>query len=246
MALLEDVLIANRPADTVHSVNDVIAKLAAIDDALPHEDGLKWFNLLYLIVTRGVRDGAASVQWENPQWLERLDINFAQHYFAALHRWCFDRAATPRCWRPLLEARQRRGVMRVQFALAGINAHINHDLPIALVQTCRSMNLSMLRRGAELRDYERVNDILEVAQEKAKQFIATGVVGLIDRELGRLDDGVANWGVSKARETAWSNGRLLWRLDRVPPAREEFLKNLDRLVHLASQGMLVPTHHGGA
>ena len=244
MTTLERHLQSHRPAETVHSVDDVIAQLAAIDESLANDDGLKWFNLLYLVVTRGVRQGAAGIGWENPQWLERLDVIFAQHYFSALHHWCFDRAATPRCWRPLLEARQRSEVMRVQFALAGINAHINHDLPIALVQTCRVMGVSPLRSGAEHRDYQRVNDILESAQDEAKQFVATGIVGLIDEELGRLDDRVANWGVRKARETAWSNGRLLWRLNCAPRTRAEFLRNLDRLVNLASQGMLVPTSEG--
>jgi len=78
-----------------------------------------------------------------------------------------------------------------------------------------------------------------VAQEDAKRYIATGIVGLVDQSLGDLDDSAANWGVRKARETAWSNGEILWRLSRVPALRDEFLLNLDRLVSLASRGRLV-------
>lgn len=63
------------------------------------------------------------------------------------------------------------------------------------------------KRGTpEFRDFEKVNLFLEVAQEDAKRYIATGIVGLVDQSLGDLDDSAANWGVRKARETAWSNG----------------------------------------
>ena len=31
------------------------------------------------------------------------------------------------------------GIEPVQFALAGMNAHINHDLPLAVVSTCSAL-----------------------------------------------------------------------------------------------------------
>jgi hypothetical protein len=130
--------------------------------------------------------------------------------------------------------------MRVQFAFAGINAHINHDLPIALVQTDKELLVTPRRGTSEFRDFEKVNGILEVVMENTKQFIATGIVGLVDEDLRQLDDRIANWGVRKARETAWSNSEILWRLNRVPGLAEDFLVNLDRLVSLSSRGLLAP------
>lgn len=113
-------------------------------------------------------------------------------------------------------------------------------MPIALVQTGKELRISLRRGTREFRDFEKVNSILEVAQEKAKQYIATGIVGLLDEDLGRLDDRIANWSVRKARETAWSNGEIFWRLNRAPVLREDFVVNLDRLVSLSSRGLLVP------
>jgi len=75
--------------------------------------------------------------------------------------------------------------------------------------------------------------------EEAKRYIATGLVGVIDQSLVNLDDNAAQWSVRKARETAWSNGEILWRLNRTPALRNEFLTNIDRLVSLASRGLLV-------
>lgn len=227
-------------AEAVATVDDVILVLRNLDRELSSNDGLKWFNLLYLRVTEGVRNQSATIRWENSKWLERLDVIFAKLYFAAIANWQNSRSNVTRSWSPLFEARDQQGILRVQFAFAGINAHINHDLPIALVQTGKELRISLRRGTREFRDFEKVNSILEVAQENAKQYIATGIVGLLDEDLGRLDDRIANWSVRKARETAWSNGEICGRLNRTPVLREDFVVNLDRLVSLSSRGLLVP------
>jgi hypothetical protein len=227
-------------AASLHTVADVLALFRALDAELSNHDGLKWFNLLYLLVTEGVQEKSAGVQWENPKWLERLDVIFAELYLAALNARLATGGREARCWSPLLEMRNHKSIMRVQFAFAGINAHINHDLSIALVRTGRELGLAPKRGSREHRDFNKVNAILELAQEEAKQFLATGIVGLIDEDLGMIDDRVANFAVRKARETAWANGEILWRLNRAPHLRDDFLTNLDRLVALASRGLLAP------
>jgi Family of unknown function (DUF5995) len=227
-------------AKSVTTFDDVISVLQSLDREISTDDGLKWFNLLYQKVTEGVRNQSATLHWENAKWLERLDVIFAKLYFAAITDWHDSRTKVARSWLPLFESRNRRGIMRVQFAFAGINAHINHDLPIALVQTDKELLVTPRRGTAEFRDFEKINGILELVMENTKQFIATGIVGLVDGDLGRLDDRLANWGVRKARETAWSNSEILWRLNRVPGLPEDFLVNLDRLVSLSSRGLLAP------
>jgi len=52
-------------ASTFHTIEDVIAALRGLDSELSNDDGLKWFNLLYLKVTQGVRTQPRSVAWEN-------------------------------------------------------------------------------------------------------------------------------------------------------------------------------------
>jgi hypothetical protein len=222
------------------TVDDVIAALQNLDRELSNDDGLKWFNLLYLKVTEGVRHQSANMRWENVAWLERLDVIFAKLYLAAVANWHNSRTNLARAWLPLFESRDQRNIMRVQFAFAGINAHINHDLAIALVETGKALGISLRRDTPEFRDFEKVNAILEVVMESTKQYIATGVVGLLDEDLGRLDDLIVNWSVRKARETAWSNGEILWRLNRTPHLRQEFAVNIDRFVSLSSRGLLVP------
>ena len=114
----------------VTSIDEVIAALQAIDGALPDHDGLKWFNFLYLRVTEAVRDDRAG--WQDRDYLERFDVEFARLYFEALAQQERDPALVPPAWRPLFERRTDARLARVQFAMAGMNAHINRDLAVAL------------------------------------------------------------------------------------------------------------------
>jgi hypothetical protein len=121
-----------------------------------------------------------------------------------------------------------------------MNAHINRDLAIALVQTSEEQGVVPRHDSPEHRDFNRVNGHLETAAEKAKEFLATGIVGEIDQNLGRVDDTVALWSVRKARETAYANSEILWQLRATPILGSAFLTNLDRLVALSSEGLLIP------
>jgi hypothetical protein len=58
-----------------------------------------------------------------------LDVRFAQLFFAAYDA----TGAVPRAWAPLFEARARPGLLPIQSALAGANAHIEHGLPLVMV-----------------------------------------------------------------------------------------------------------------
>ena len=133
------------------TIDEVIARMRRIDAQLPPDDGVKWFNFLYLRVTESVRND--TVSWDDPAWLERLDVAFANLYFDALA----NDSACPRAWRALLDVRKRAGIARIQFALAGMNAHINHDLALALA----GLGPLPAEGSPRHRDFVRVNALLE-------------------------------------------------------------------------------------
>jgi Family of unknown function (DUF5995) len=221
-------------AQAISSIADVLNVMRQIDAALDPQDGLKWFNLLYLKVTESVLN--VPPQWEDEGWLARLDVVFANLYFDALR----NLNNPSRAWRPLLQARQRPSIARIQFALAGMNAHINHDLPLAVVQTCTERGITPAEGTAQHRDFERVNPLLQKVEGEVKSFLSTGLVGAIDRSLGRVDDVIAIWNVIKARDTAWNNAEVLWHLRKTKLPRQLFLRNLANLVELSSRGLLIP------
>ncbi|MBS1810271.1 MAG: hypothetical protein JST84_19065 [Acidobacteria bacterium] len=222
----------------ITTISDVIAVMQKLDQALGDHDGLKWFNLLYLKVTESVQN--VQVNWEDPAWLVRLDVVFAQLYFDAIVAWEQNPAAASRAWRPLLQARQRPRIAPIQFALAGMNAHINHDLPLAVVKTCTEFKIKPDEQTPQHRDFQRVNPLLQKVEGEVKSFLATGLVGAIDQSLGRVDDVIAIWNIIKARDTAWNNAEVLWHLRQTSLVSKAFLGNLANLVELSSRGLLVP------
>src|SRR5262249_30686353 len=115
-------------AQPVGDVQDVLQMMEALDQAFPDEDGVKWFNRLYWLVTQNVvRHMANTVEWQTPDWLPHMIPIFAQYYFRAVQLAATAVSACPRAWRPLFQQRRDRRVARLQFALAGMNAHINRD-----------------------------------------------------------------------------------------------------------------------
>src|SRR5207247_1770067 len=115
------------------SIAEVVDIMTTLDRELNDTDGLWWFNRLYLRVTLAVRGAVTTATFRDPSFLERLDVEFANLYFDAVAAGDVDSRAAPSAWRPLFESRHRRDLKSVQFALAGMNAHINRDLPAGVV-----------------------------------------------------------------------------------------------------------------
>jgi uncharacterized protein DUF5995 len=232
-------LIAALAEAPARSIDDVLAIMQGIDASLPDGDGLKWFNLLYMTVTQSVLASASSRGFEDSAWVGHLDVVFANLYFAAAA--ASVTGGSSAAWRPLFEARSAPGIARIQFAFAGMNAHINHDLPLALVQTHRDRGTTPRRESEHYRDYTGVNAILGAVETQVKPLLLTGVLRKVDGTLGPLDDVIAMWNVGKAREAAWVNSAALWHLHGAPPVRTAFVDTLDGSVGLASRGLLVRT-----
>ena len=51
---------------------------------------------------------------------------------------------------------------------------------------------------------------------------------------------LAMWNVDRARDAAWTNAQALWALGGAPPLASDYLLALDRMVGLASRGLLIP------
>jgi hypothetical protein len=232
-------------AAPVRSVEEAIALMKRIDATLPDSDGVKWFNRLYLRVTENVGAALTDAQFRDPAFLTTLDVVFANLYFSALAAGLTDTDGAPAAWRPLLQARNSPGIARIQFALAGMNAHINRDLPEGIVQSFLALGGDPITDDRREQDFDDVNAILERVEADVKTEFTVGALGVIDRLGGPVDDAVAMWKVKAARSAAWTNAQALWGLRPFPPLRARFFTKLDGLVGLTGRGLLQPraTHH---
>lgn len=222
-------------------IADVLGLMRALEGALPPEDGISAFVRLYRAVTEAV-DGAVRPggAYADPRFVRWLDVVFANLFFRALRDAAARRSAVPKAWTPLFEARSRPGVLPIQFALAGMNAHINRDLPFALVETWAALDLEPARAAPQHADFTRLNGLLEETEARVKAELVVGALGHVERSLGRADDVVAMWKIGKAREAAWVNGETLWALRGAPRLRAEYAAALDSMVGFAGRGLLRP------
>src|SRR5881394_4458405 len=122
-------------------IADVIERLRTIEGSAPSADGVVCFARLYLSVTEDVGADLTGRGFADNRFLETLDVHFAGLFFSALESYDRDPGGTPSAWVPLFAQRSHRGIAPLQFALAGMNAHINRDLPVALVTTCHELGL---------------------------------------------------------------------------------------------------------
>jgi hypothetical protein len=221
------------------SVPDVVGIMEVINSICDDGDGLKWFNWLYLGVTRAVLRRVGSGGFSDPSWMASLDVQFAGFYFEALRASLSGKAA-PGCWQALFSQRQQAAIARIQFAMAGINAHINHDLPLAIVATCKDSASPPQHGTPHYNDYTALNSTLDDMIEAAKQTLNVRLLGAVLPPVSRLEDTLGAWKVAAAREAAWSNAGLLWHLAEVPALSASFLDTLDGLTTVAGKTILVP------
>src|SRR5271169_3476940 len=221
----------------VNAIADVITTMELMGDVLPNTDGLKWFNLLYLNVTKEVDTHPPEGGWEDPPWLTRLDVVFAQLYFSAVKNWLQNSANVSSSWQALFEARFTDCIDRIQFALAGMNAHINHDLALALLQADSELNIVPSKASPERDDFEHVNELLEAVLPLALQFLAAGIVGELAQDTGKIGRFLAIWNVRAARDLAWDFADNLRPLSGI--ARNVALATQDKITGALGRSLLL-------
>jgi Family of unknown function (DUF5995) len=221
----------------VTSVAGAITRMEAIATALPAADGLACFNRMYLDVTGQVNSQLGQGFFADPAFMTYLDVAFANLYFAAVGT-AGDPAAVPLAWRPLVQQRAAAGIEPVQFALAGMNAHINHDLPVAVVSTCAALDTTP-EAGAHLADYQKVDELLDAAEQSIRQSFESAPELAVDQHLSAVATLISNWSINSARDMAWTNSLLLWAVRDDPVAHGLFLNSLAASTELASRLLLV-------
>ncbi|KAB2971681.1 hypothetical protein F8R89_06250 [Streptomyces sp. SS1-1] len=215
-------------------VDAVLSRMRALDARLPGRDGVAVFNRVYLTVTEAVDRHIDAGLFPDARAAITLDVRFAERYLTAVET-AEEGLRPPACWRPLFQMRRHPGVRPLQFALAGINAHIGHDLALAVVDACRSLGCE----PTDLEDeFDRVGDLLISLEEQIREELMPGP------DLFRIADPLTHllgsWSLERARDATWAAARALWALRRLPDLAGEFTERLDAAVGLAGRMLLTP------
>ncbi|MFC1404644.1 MULTISPECIES: DUF5995 family protein [Streptacidiphilus] len=225
-------------ADRAADVGAVVARLRGLVTALPAQDGVAAFATAYLTVTEALAGHlAAGGYFKNPDGVARLDVLFAGRFLDALTA-----RRPPACWRPLLQLRLHPGVLPVQFALCGMNAHIEHDLPLAVVDACTLLGCSPEELSG---DFHRVNDLLAQVEEEVRDRL----MPVVDGELAVAEPLLhllSAWSIERARDAAWASAATLWELRDRPDAYRVAAEALDDATGLVCRCLLTPLGALGA
>jgi hypothetical protein len=198
----------------------LIARMEAdLDGLRAAADGRRHFHATYLRTTRAVADEIARGGFTDNAWLERWDLVFAELYLDAL---AADRAGrpVPAPWRVAFDAaRDRPDLPPLRHVLLGMNAHINYDLPQALIAVIEPEEFDdPARLGRRAADHRHVDDVLlaRVGAEDGELGSASRLT-LRDRMLRPANRAATRRILVESRAKVWHNTAVLDRARRVGP-----------------------------
>lgn len=222
------------------TIDDVIARMEKIDSELDPRDGVACFNHMYLRITKLVKEHITEGTFADAAFLERMDVIFASLYLRNVDA-AKSRKPVDAAWAPLFDARDNRTIWPIQFALAGMNAHINHDLPVSVVDTCKERRTTPDTPPVHP-DYEKVNDLLASVEAEVRAEFEIQIVKVATRDAELLKHAIAGFTIVGARETAWLQAQALWHEKKSldPFAYDVHETALADTVGLAGHGILLP------
>lgn len=196
------------------TIGDLIARMQEMQVHLDAGgDGRRHWHGVYRRGTVAVSDEIRRGGFLDSQWLERWDLAFADIYLAAMEGW--DRGEpVSGPWQEAFEATRDPAIPPLRHVLLGLNAHVNFDLPQALLAVISDDEFDdpdlMRRRYA---DHKHVDDVLVVRVATEDRQIAAaerpGDRRLADRLLTPLNRAGSKKFLKEARAKVYDNARLL-------------------------------------
>jgi hypothetical protein len=173
-------------------------------DLRQRRDRRSIFLTLYRVVSTEMRQQVAASAFEDPAWVHRYAVGFANLYRQAFEDFeAGRRQRVPRAWLLAFDAGAAGGTLVLQDVFLGVNAHVNHDLAYALFGV--SIDPDRPRR---YRDHAAVNRVLGSVTDRATtQLASLYAPGLdaLDQCAGELDEMLSLFSLEVARESAWES-----------------------------------------
>lgn len=200
-----------RPASSLEEVIERMHRI--LEPLVDADDQRRHFHATYMRTMEAVEAEINRGGFRDPAWVERWDVRFADLYLEAFDAW--EKGARPsRPWLVAFEASREPRIAPLRHVLLGMNAHINLDLPQALVATITDEEFDdqavLARRSS---DHVRIDDILmERVSLEDRELVRVERRGdrtLLDRLLMPLNRRATKRFIREARTKVWANACLL-------------------------------------
>ncbi|MCA0377368.1 MAG: DUF5995 family protein [Gemmatimonadetes bacterium] len=221
---------------------DVRAGLGALEQHfLRTRDRRGVFLTAYRTITEAVEAQIAAQGFRDSAWVSRYLVAFGTLYRDALAADAAgDRAKVPKAWRIAFDAARAGRGWVIQHLILGVNAHINHDLALALLVAGIDTD-----RATRYADHTAVNAVLERATPALKAQVSAlwaPLLTRLDAAAGTLDDDVTTFSIPKARDHAWAMAVAL-DATRGRPTEALLRTALDEQAAVVAQLTLTPPVH---
>src|SRR5690242_827620 len=196
-------------------LNAMASRLAGMP---PQRAAQRLFLETYRRTTAAVGVAIDEARFEDPEWVERWDVVFADLYLDALDLDLAGRPDVPRPWRLAFDA--PAGLPALRHVLLGMNAHINYDLPQALLAVITDTEFGdaalLARREA---DHQAIDGVLaaRVGAEDDELTRLSGPAPLLDRLLKPFNRLGTQRFLREARAKVWANAIALNQARRQGP-----------------------------
>jgi hypothetical protein len=212
-------------------IEELIARMAALLEPLRAAgDKRQYFHATYQRTTIAVAEEIRRGAFADAEWVERWDVVFADLYLDALEGDLAGRRPS-RPWAIAFGA--PAGLPPLRHVLLGMNAHINYDLPQALVAVItdeQSGDATLLARREA--DHRTIDDLLasRVAVEDDELTRLSGPAPVLDRLLRPVNRIGTQRFLREARQKVWANAIALSQARRQgPDAYAAVLAQLEEL-----------------
>jgi hypothetical protein len=215
-------------------IDDVIERMTVLADELRQDgDRRLAFHATYLRTTQAVAAALRAGAFEDADWVDRWDVAFAQLYLDALDA---SRRGdpVPEPWAVAFAAAAAQpDLPPVRQVLLGMNAHINYDLPQALLAVISDAEFAdpavRARREA---DHRRIDEVLAVrvgAEDAELQQFGPAPTWQ-DRALQPANRMATRRFLRESRAKVWANALELSKARKAgPEAYDTSLAQLEKL-----------------
>jgi hypothetical protein len=201
------------------------------------------FLRCYRLMTANMLTAVDRQEFHDSAWVGRLLHRFVEYYFSALDAYLADPTTAPRVWQMTHAAARRPEIFTLQHLLLGVNAHINYDLVLALVDLLDAEwdSLPESQRLLRYEDHCQVNRVIGKTIDAVQDQVlepAMPVLKTLDKLMGPVDEMLISRLLSQWRENVWQHAvRLLETHDREERASQ--VKQIETHVLELGEGILM-------
>lgn len=190
------------------------------------------FLSCYLLMTRNILSAIEQREFHDPTWVNSLMERFADYYFVALEAYEQEPASAPAVWQFAHDTTRAPRTLALQKLLVGINAHINFDLVLSLVDMLGPEwdTLADDQRITRYNDHCRVNAVIGRTIDAVQEQVLDPVMPLmaiIDELLGPVDEKLVSHLITHWRETVWHNAMQLLEANE-PSERSRLIGQIEQ------------------